>query len=106
SFFLKVSTDYSRLWFITMLMLAGGGTLLLRLAVYLFLRRVRAAGRNLKTVLLVGGNGATFHKLTRGTPLGEHGFKVQGTLPFESGQAWLDRLAEEVNKLEIGRAHV
>lgn len=101
SFFLKVSTDYSRLWFITMLLMATGATLLLRVAVYLFLRRVRAAGRNLKTVLLVGGNGATFHKLTRGTPLGEHGFKVQGTLPFESGQAWLDRLAEEVNKLAV-----
>lgn len=101
SFFMKVSTDYSRLWFTTMLLLATGATLLLRVAVYLFLRRVRAAGRNLKTVLLVGGDGATFFKLTRGSALSEHGFKVQGTLPFDQGQAWLDRLVAQVNEQAV-----
>lgn len=63
NFFLKISENYSRIWFSTMLMAGGALSLLLRLIAFLLLRRLRASGINLKTVLLVGSGGSLATRL-------------------------------------------
>lgn len=46
SFFLKTSDDYSRLWFISLLLIGAALSLSMRLFAYIFLRQLRAGGRN------------------------------------------------------------
>lgn len=62
-FFLKVSDNYSRRWFVYVLFLGGGLSVLLRLMVYWLLRLLRSGGRNLKHVLVVDAGGASVERL-------------------------------------------
>ena len=97
SFFLKVSTNYSRIWFTTMLLIGGGSSVLLRLTIFLLLRRLRSAGHNLKSVLLVDSGGRSAELLNGGRRhLSEYGFRMAHNLPFERGDAWLDELVATV----------
>ncbi|UBM26573.1 undecaprenyl-phosphate glucose phosphotransferase [Pseudomonas sp. p1(2021b)] len=98
TFFLKVSENYSRIWFSTMLLAGGGLSLLLRVVVFLLLRRLRASGRNLKAVLLVDSGGSSASQLSNGQALDEYGFKVVCSLPFELNEEWLNSLVEKVDE--------
>lgn len=99
SFFLKVSGNYSRLWFFTLLLIGFSFSLLMRLGVFLLLRQLRAGGRNLKSVLLVGAGGETALRLSNGRGLGESGFTIAHNLTFaQGGPEWLDELVQAVNE--------
>lgn len=101
TFFLKISENYSRIWFSTMLLAGGGLSLLLRLSVFILLRRLRASGRNLKTVLLVDSGGRSASQLNSGKALDEYGFKVASSLPFDKGDDWLEKLVSKVVDLGV-----
>ncbi|PRA66589.1 undecaprenyl-phosphate glucose phosphotransferase [Pseudomonas sp. MYb187] len=98
TFLLKVSSNYSRIWFSVMLLTGGSLSLLLRLAVFLLLRRVRGSGRNLKHVLLVDVVGQSANQLSSGQTLAEDGFHIAENLAFSQDIGWLDLLAEKVDK--------
>lgn len=95
TFFMKTSDNYSRVWFAYLLALGMGLTFVMRLAMYVFLRQVRAGGRNLKTVLLVDSGGGTF-KSDQESALRLQGFKVVRRLPFQEDSGWLEKLVEAV----------
>ncbi|MFB8831521.1 hypothetical protein ACE0DR_24905 [Azotobacter sp. CWF10] len=97
SFLLKVSETYSRLWFVSLLLIGWSTCLLLRFCVFLVLRRLHASGRNLKTVLLVESGGEGAERLSSGRALEEYGFKVVHSLPFRHDESWLESLAVEVS---------
>lgn len=101
SFFLKVSEDYSRIWFSTMLLAGGSLSLLLRIAAFVFLKRIRSSGLNLKTVLLVDTGGSSASQLSLGRSLEEYGFKIVDRLPFSSDTHWETTLLDYVNKLGV-----
>lgn len=101
AFFLKVSENYSRIWYTTMLFLGGGVSLLLRLLAFLLLRRLRAFGMNLKTVLLVNSAGLGSFQLDEGRALGEHGFKILHSLTFEGSPDWEKDLVTKVEELGV-----
>ncbi|MFR0716559.1 undecaprenyl-phosphate glucose phosphotransferase [Enterobacterales bacterium BD_CKDN230030183-1A_HGKHYDSX7] len=101
TFFLKISENYSRIWFSTMLLAGGGLSLLLRLAVFLFLRRLRASGLNLKTVLLVDTGGRLANELNGGGSLDEYGFKIAESLSFSAEDLWVDKLVNKVGELGV-----
>jgi putative colanic acid biosynthesis UDP-glucose lipid carrier transferase len=98
SFFLKVSSDYSRLWFINLMLTGVSLSLLMRLSAFLLLRQLRVGGRNLKSVLLVGNGGDTAHRLNNSRALEEYGFTVGHNLAFGHGAQWLDDLVTAVNQ--------
>ena len=98
AFFLKTSENYSRQWFIGLVMLGGTASALLRLGAFLALRRVRSAGRNLKSVLLVENGGAAARQLHDGRSLDGFGFRLAKTLPFAHGEQWLERLVASVDE--------
>src|SRR5690606_19437347 len=97
TFFLKVSENYSRIWFSTMLVAGGGLSLLLRVVVFLLLRRLRASGMNLITVLLVDSGCSSASQLSNGKALDEYGFKVIHNLPFKLDEDWLSNLVAKVD---------
>lgn len=99
TFFLKVSENYSRIWFSTMLVTGGGLSLVLRLSAFLLLRRLRASGMNLKTVLLVDSGGSSASQLSNGRTLEEYGFKVVHSLAFSAEPDWSQSVVEKVNEL-------
>ncbi|ASL26027.1 undecaprenyl-phosphate glucose phosphotransferase [Azotobacter chroococcum] len=101
SFLLKVSEDYSRIWFVSMLLGSWTLCVLLRLSVFLLLRRLRGSGRNLKTVLLVDAGGGCARQLSNTLALGEYGYKVAYSLPLGHDEDWLDTLASQVKSLGV-----
>lgn len=101
SFFLKVSENYSRIWYTSMLVVGGGLSVTLRLIAFFLLRKLRASGMNLKTVLIVDSGNASMHQLSRASALEEHGFKVLHVLPYESQSAWEEKLLAKVNALGV-----
>jgi putative colanic acid biosynthesis UDP-glucose lipid carrier transferase len=101
TFFLKVSENYSRIWFSSMLVAGGGLSLLLRLTAFLILRRLRASGINLKTVLLVDSGGRLASQLSNGPALDEYGFKIVHSFPFQLEAGWSERLVAKVNELGV-----
>ena len=101
AFFLKTSEKYSRQWFIGLVVLGGTASALLRLAAFLALRRLRSAGRNLKSVLLVENGGEAARQLHDGRSLDEFGFRLAQTLPFAHGEQWLERLVDSVEQQAV-----
>lgn len=99
TFFLKVSENYSRIWFSTMLATGGTLSLMLRVFAFFILRKLRAWGKNLKTVLLVDSGGSSASQLSNGRALDAYGFKVIHSLPFVNGELWLHHLVEKVEEL-------
>ncbi|MEX5354143.1 undecaprenyl-phosphate glucose phosphotransferase [Pseudomonas juntendi] len=101
SFFLKVSGNYSRIWYTTMLAMGGGLSLVLRLTVFFILRKLRASGMNLKTVLLIKSSNDSTGQLGDGRTLEEHGFRVLHAMPFEEEDGWQNKLLTEVEALGV-----
>lgn len=101
SFFFKVSTIYSRQWFIYVLLIGGCLSVALRLTVFLMLRQLRSSGRNLKSVLIVDAGGTSAHLLNNGYSLGEFGFRIETTLSFSRGDEWLESLESQVAGLGV-----
>lgn len=101
SFFLKVSDDYSRIWFGTMLWLGGLMSLTLRLCVFLLLRRVRSTGLNLKSVLLVDSGGQSASQLNGESQLHEYGFRISCTHSFDDGEHWVASLTEKIDREQV-----
>lgn len=101
AFFLKVSDNYSRIWFSLMIIAGGGICLLVRLSIFLILRRLRSSGRNLKTVLLVDSGGQSASQLSRETTLTEDGFNVLSSLAFSPESDWTDSLVAKVDELAV-----
>lgn len=98
AFFSKVAESYSRQWFMGLLALGGTVSILLRLGVFLALRQLRSAGRNLKGVLLIESGGSAARQLNGERSLAENGFRLLGSLHFERSEAWLQRLVSEVDE--------
>ncbi|EKT4523084.1 undecaprenyl-phosphate glucose phosphotransferase [Pseudomonas putida] len=101
SFFLKVSENYSRIWFSSMLIIGGGMSLLLRISAFMLLKKIRASGMNLKTVVLIDSGGVTASKLIQGRSLEAFGFKIVETLPFSRDENWESQLPAIVDKLGV-----
>jgi putative colanic acid biosynthesis UDP-glucose lipid carrier transferase len=101
SFFLKVSDDYSRIWFATMLWIGGLMSVSLRLGVFLLLRRLRSTGLNLKSVLLVDSGGQSASQLNSESQLHEYGFRIASTHSFDDGQHWVESLVEKVDSEQV-----
>jgi len=102
AFFFKASEDYSRQWFVTMVLLGSSASVLLRLGIFLALRRLRSAGRNLKGVLLVENGGSAARHLHGERSLAEHGFRLLGSLHLQRDEQWLQEL---VTAVETQGAH-
>ncbi|MNF42204.1 UDP-glucose:undecaprenyl-phosphate glucose-1-phosphate transferase [compost metagenome] len=98
AFFLKISEKYSRQWFVALVLLGGTASAVLRLGAFLALRRLRSAGRNLKSVLLVENGGTAARQLRQGRSLGEFGFRLAQTLSFTHGEKWLEQLVASVEE--------
>lgn len=98
SFFLKISDNYSRIWFSMMFVTGCVLVLLVRLSVFLLLRRLRSSGVNLKSVMLVGCGGKTADQLNSGAHLRESGFKITTGLEYLAGDEWLQTLTEKVSE--------
>lgn len=98
SFFLKISDNYSRIWFSMMFVMGCVLVLLARLSVFLLLRRLRSSGVNLKSVMLVGCGGKTADQLSSGPDLRESGFKITVGLEYLAGDEWLQTLTEKVGE--------
>lgn len=101
SFFLKISDNYSRIWFSLMFITGGGLSLLLRLSVFIILRRLRSSGINLKSILLVDSGGQSAGQLNSGLSLYEAGFKIAATLQYSPNQEWLEELTQKVNEERV-----
>ncbi|MCT8166648.1 MULTISPECIES: undecaprenyl-phosphate glucose phosphotransferase [unclassified Pseudomonas] len=101
AFFLKVSEEYSRIWFSAMLLIGVGLSLVLRFLVFVFLRHVRSMNMNLKSVLLVDSGGTSALQLNEEKALGEHGFKLEHKLTYSSDEKWLEQLVEQVDSLGV-----
>lgn len=95
-FFLKNSEDYSRQWFIYVVAIGLGMTVLSRLGVYLLLRQLRAVGRNLKSVVIVEqAVGAYFADELL---LREDGYRVAERVLYRQAEGWQEALTELVDK--------
>lgn len=101
TFFLKISENYSRIWFGLMLVIGGGLSLLLRVVVFLVLKKLRSSGINLKTVLLIDSGGSSAGQLNAGHALDEYGFKIICRFPFRGKPNWLADLVEKVDELGV-----
>lgn len=101
SFFLKVSEDYSRIWFSLMLACGSGASLTLRVAAFLSLRKLRGFGMNLKSVLIVDTGGRAAGDLARGKTLDEYGFRIAHNLVFNQQPGWAEKMVAEIESRGI-----
>lgn len=101
TFFLKISDNYSRIWFGVMLFSGGAACIFLRLLVFLTLRRLRGSGMNLKSVLLIDSGGQSASQLSSGKALEEDGFRVMASLPYSQNKHWMDSLVSKVDELGV-----
>lgn len=97
-FLTKVAESYSRLWFMGLVTLGGTVSILLRLVVFLALRQLRSAGRNLKGVLLIDSGGSAARQLNGERSLAENGFRLLTSLHFERSEEWLQHLVDQVDE--------
>jgi len=98
---LKVSTDYSRIWATSTLLLAILQMSAFRIGIHLLLRYIRAKGKNLKSVILVESKSAdeeVNHALGR---LSEYGYKVIRRVKLEMNQEWIEGLAAHVKNYGV-----
>lgn len=98
AFFTKASESYSRQWFVGLVLTGSSASVVLRLGVFVALRRLRSAGRNLKSVLLVEDGGNAARRLNGERSLEEHGFHLLHSLRFERDGQWMQRLVATVEE--------
>lgn len=93
---LKVAEDYSRLWLGASLVIALALVTGFRISVYLFLRNLRARGKNLKRVLVIDSGDAAYMLREREAELPEQGYDVVKFLRLGRGAEWEQQLIAEV----------
>ncbi|TBV14578.1 undecaprenyl-phosphate glucose phosphotransferase [Stutzerimonas kirkiae] len=98
AFFLKVSEDYSRQWFMYFVVAGSTLSVAVRFLVFIWLREVRSGGRNLKSVLLVSAEGGSTVEYYRKRSLHEDGFRIASSLVHGRSEQWLDSLVEEADR--------
>jgi len=86
---LRVSENYSRIWFVSTVGLALLLVSAFRLCIFLFLRYTRVRGRNLKRVVVIESGNSAANLRARRSLLPEHGYEVVQTIPFERTDEWL-----------------
>lgn len=101
TFFLKVSENYSRIWFGVLLLVGAALCVFMRLFVFLLLRHLRSNGRNLKSVLLVESGGKSAHQLSNRGVLHEYGFHITDHISFGCSEGWARELVNKVNALGV-----
>ncbi|PRA66510.1 undecaprenyl-phosphate glucose phosphotransferase [Pseudomonas sp. MYb187] len=101
AFFLKLSEEFSRQWFLYFVATGSAFTAAFRIMMFLGLRQLRSSGRNLKSVLLVDAGGSAALQLHSGTALDEDGFRVACRLPFSIDPDWLDLLVSLVDEKAV-----
>ncbi|MCV9919515.1 undecaprenyl-phosphate glucose phosphotransferase [Pseudomonas sp. BT-42-2] len=101
SFFLKVSEDYSRIWFSTTIITGGFLCVMLRLVVYVLLRKIRNSGMNLKSVLVIYSTDSTETQFNTNENLKEDGFIIVAKVKFDVGQEWTENLIAQIEELKI-----
>ena len=103
AFILKASADYSRQWFLSMIIIGLSINVFLRIVFSALLRSIRSRGRNLKGVLLVAEEDSSiFKSSTNEESLFQHGFRVVQYVSFNKDGEWLKTLAETV---KLSQAH-
>lgn len=101
AFVLKISENYSRIWFSLMLVAGLLFCFVLRTTVYVVLRKVRSGGMNLKSVLVIGTEGVFANKLNNVDDLKEEGFSIKGDLGFRDTPEWYELLIAKVDELAV-----
>lgn len=102
AFLLKISADYSRQWFAYTMLIGATASVLLRGLVFLTLRHLRRAGRNLKQVLVLAPSSETRSRLPAESLLREQGFHVASVLSLEDiFEDWENRLVSKVDEARI-----
>lgn len=96
-FLLKVSEDYSRLWFAQTVAISVGLGIGLRICVFVALRHARRAGRNLKQVVVVAPTNVRRPKLPPEFVLREQGYTVSRVVSCSQSPEWLNELAVAVD---------
>jgi len=99
---LKVSADYSRIWFLTTVCVAVALVTGFRLLIYLLLRYSRSKGRNLKRVVVVESEDGASQLRSRLDILPEHGYQAVHFITLKSGANWIRELEDT---LESNGAH-
>ena len=94
AFFLKASEEYSRQWFIYFVGIGLCMMALSRFSVYLLLRELRSAGRNLKSVVVVEHSAGSY--FANEAMLREEGYRVVGRVSYRQTEDWQDSLAKVV----------
>ncbi|TBU92869.1 hypothetical protein DNJ95_12720 [Stutzerimonas kirkiae] len=70
----------------------------MRFFVFAWLRQVRSAGRNLKSVLLVCAEGSSTAEYYRKRSLHEDGFRIASSLVHDRSEQWLDTLVKDADR--------
>ena len=92
---LKVAENYSRIWLVSTLAVTLLFVTIFRVSVFLFLRHLRAHGRNLKQVLVVEMQNAAAPLRGILDDLPEHGYKVACFLTLRHDEEWYEALRRQ-----------
>jgi len=93
---LKISTDYSRIWVTSTIFASVLLITVFRLGIFLFLRRIRVKGKNLKNAVVVESE-STANELNETLPgLAEYGYRVVQRIRLAPGEAWIGDLVANV----------
>lgn len=93
--FFKVSDTYSRIWLSTTLLISLALVTLFRLSIFLFLRRLRLHGKNLKNVLVVESGTSADELRSKYHELPENGYHVVKNIKLMRNDYWLDDLVAD-----------
>lgn len=94
--FLKVSSDYSRVWLSITLIISVGLVTIFRSFVFLLLRHIRKSGKNLKSVITVETDTSGSELNAKLHELPEYGYQVVGNLTLAHDESWLQELVSKV----------
>ncbi|WP_323029031.1 undecaprenyl-phosphate glucose phosphotransferase [Castellaniella defragrans] len=95
-FAFKLSSEYSRLWFVYTVGLVLAQSLGLRIAWALLLRHQRRLGRNLKRVVVLEPFGGSGQIDAVAPELARHGYAVHARLRVAGGTGWLKEIRERI----------
>ena len=98
---LQVAEDYSRIWMLTTIAVALALVTLFRVVVYLFLKSLRARGRNLKHVLVIESGQAADALSARRHVLPEQGFQITHTVVLDPTPEGYEALTLQVAQSRV-----
>lgn len=99
--FLKVTSFYSRVWLVAVIIYTLTLVTAFRVAVYLLLRYVRSKGRNLKRVLIVTGAESEHPFQKRTTSLQDAGYSITQEVSWDPEQNWMQRLVQATQASQV-----